>query len=407
MIKNKYIVIGAIVVVAILVLSFGLVPLDIYGEEEVLSQPSYSSEIHSLYKEARVYQTFYAPEDCTISSIAIYLGSGYSSGGIDFSLGIDDVWDSNDSPENWMGYGTTTMVSGWNKVSGLSIDLLDGNRYELCVRLDDSEGSTEYFKIYGCSTYNIGGSYYVPDGFIGPPARHNDISFKLWKKTVTQDTDNDGVPDSTDNCPYVYNPDQLDTDGNGIGDACEAGQDVTCWACQGTTPISDEFPVGTICGEGVAIGYPIGPQDTAPNCGGGGDWTLTVTAKDTITGQTISGAQIAISGPSNGSGTTGSSGIVTFPTLVAGTYTISGTASDYPNPDDIEINLNKDESVTMNFGETFITVNMIVVAIIIIAVIIIGAILPIAGVLRIAIIIVGILISIIIYLILEGFLLGV
>ena len=36
------------------------------------------------------------------------------------------------------------------------------------------------------------------------------------------DTDNDGVPDSDDCCPNVANPLQEDSDGNGIGDACEA-----------------------------------------------------------------------------------------------------------------------------------------------------------------------------------------
>jgi M6 family metalloprotease-like protein len=35
------------------------------------------------------------------------------------------------------------------------------------------------------------------------------------------DADGDGVPDNVDNCPLVANPDQKDTDGDGIGDACE------------------------------------------------------------------------------------------------------------------------------------------------------------------------------------------
>ncbi|MGZ9898945.1 thrombospondin type 3 repeat-containing protein [Shewanella gaetbuli] len=35
------------------------------------------------------------------------------------------------------------------------------------------------------------------------------------------DDDNDGVEDSIDNCPLVANPDQLDTDENGVGDSCQ------------------------------------------------------------------------------------------------------------------------------------------------------------------------------------------
>ena len=35
------------------------------------------------------------------------------------------------------------------------------------------------------------------------------------------DTDGDGIPDACDNCPNIYNPDQKDSNGNGIGDACE------------------------------------------------------------------------------------------------------------------------------------------------------------------------------------------
>eukprot|EP00698_Gefionella_okellyi_P003930 TRINITY_DN13646_c0_g1_i1.p1 TRINITY_DN13646_c0_g1~~TRINITY_DN13646_c0_g1_i1.p1 ORF type:complete len:243 (-),score=27.02 TRINITY_DN13646_c0_g1_i1:65-793(-) len=45
------------------------------------------------------------------------------------------------------------------------------------------------------------------------------------------DDDNDGVPDSTDNCPLVANASQTDADHDGVGDACD--NDTACLSCSG------------------------------------------------------------------------------------------------------------------------------------------------------------------------------
>ena len=44
--------------------------------------------------------------------------------------------------------------------------------------------------------------------------------------SVTDDWDCDGVPDAYDDCVGMPDPDQVDSDGNGIGDACAAATTV-------------------------------------------------------------------------------------------------------------------------------------------------------------------------------------
>jgi hypothetical protein len=46
-----------------------------------------------------------------------------------------------------------------------------------------------------------------------------------------RDTDEDGVPDSTDNCPTVANPGQEDTNTDGVGDACTLADGEDEYAC--------------------------------------------------------------------------------------------------------------------------------------------------------------------------------
>ena len=50
---------------------------------------------------------------------------------------------------------------------------------------------------------------------------NGDCIQELQAYCAALDADGDGVPDTSDNCPDVSNPDQADTDGDAVGDACD------------------------------------------------------------------------------------------------------------------------------------------------------------------------------------------
>ena len=57
---------------------------------------------------------------------------------------------------------------------------------------------------------------------------------------MNNDTDEDGVVNSDDNCPDTYNPDQADIDSDGAGDACDACDNVNVYVMGNVTGDADD-----------------------------------------------------------------------------------------------------------------------------------------------------------------------
>jgi len=119
----------------------------------------------------------------------------------------------------------TITVSGPGTLDGYSCDInlteycSESGTGELCISSPTSTYRQNGFSENQCwrlLTSNSAGTITVTASADEFP------SDSVTVVSTVPDSDGDGVPDSSDNCPNVSNPDQKDSDGDGFGDACDA-----------------------------------------------------------------------------------------------------------------------------------------------------------------------------------------
>ena len=107
-------------------------------------------------------------------------------------------------------------INSFSSVGKGSSTKIKGRIY--CAADADGTDNILWIRAYD---YRFQPNYYGGD----TPISQEFMSFHVGGGTPPVDTDNDGIPDNIDNCPNVYNPDQADSDNDGVGDACDTGTD--------------------------------------------------------------------------------------------------------------------------------------------------------------------------------------
>jgi len=143
--------------------------------------------------------------------------------------------DGQSGKELWKSDGTTTtMVADINSGpigSGIKDLVIFDN--QLYFPADDGLNGKELWKYDGNNVSWVSdidpgpgasdpGVFTVFNTELFMRADHSQYGRELWKLSGGDtDTDSDGIPDNSDNCPDIPNTDQADGDGDGIGDVCD------------------------------------------------------------------------------------------------------------------------------------------------------------------------------------------
>jgi hypothetical protein len=138
------------------------------------------------------------------------------------------------------------------------------------------------------------------------------------------DSDYDGIPDVSDNCPDTANPDQTDFNNNGIGDACEDSDGDGLVDSEDNCPDSPEGAVIDVFGcevfELPANNFTI--IATAVSCNGQNDGSIAISAQNT---------EYTYSVTVDGSGATSFTSSTLIEGLSGGTYRVCITIEGRDN----------------------------------------------------------------------------
>ncbi|MDO1502229.1 thrombospondin type 3 repeat-containing protein [Winogradskyella maritima] len=170
---------------------------------------------------------------------------------------------------------------------------------------------------------------------------------------VCQDTDGDGVLDSDDNCPNTSNANQTDSDGDGIGDACEDadgdgvadGEDNCPETANPNQEDANNNTIGDLCDTSYEDPQNISLEVIAEACEGQDNGEIIINVVETFVDYTVA---ILGSGINQSQAIAGSS--LTLDNLPVGAYTVCVSVDGRDFEQCFEINIDSAESLDAVFS---------------------------------------------------------
>ena len=146
----------------------------------------------------------------------------FGSGSYIIEAHIDEVF--NDTPQDRTGAVMYQYFPGGNQYSYLALQSDKDAKYSL-VATAGTNSTTQIDQ----AILEVGETYLDNANSITVTTQSVNSTFitVFVSNNVSTDSDSDGIPDSSDNCPNVPNPGQEDLDGDGTGDVCDSSNVIT------------------------------------------------------------------------------------------------------------------------------------------------------------------------------------